>query len=362
MTMTKTATSPAVRATLQAGVSLLLTAGCGFWTTACGSADPPPAGTDQGSSGSRASSGAASSGGGGSGGSSQSSGSSSGSGAASGLETDDGGAAADSDGGSLDAAEAGESDDGGGAEAATTEAGTCVKGQVQPSEVVMLGDSYLDPNWGNVGPTLMQVAGAMYRPYYLGGASINGGNGQFNIPYQFDSMAVPDNPDIKVVITDGGGNDLLLNNRQCLTTPVMGDTSCHMIIQGVLATAQSMLADMASKGVQHIVYLFYPHIDATTIYTGPDSNDWLDYAYPLAANICCGPATPASGDLTCHGSTTPGVDCTFVDTRPEFVGHNDPSMPSDYWLDTFGIHPNKQGAGVIAQKMWAQMQKYCIAQ
>ena len=228
----------------------------------------------------------------------------------------------------------------------------------------MLGDSYFDPNWGNVGPTLMQDANAMYRPYYIGGASMNGGDGQFNIPYQFDSMAVPANPNIKVVIMDGGGNDLLLDNRQCLTTPVMGDTSCHMVIDAVMTTAKSLLSDMAGKGVEHVVYLFYPHIDTTTIYTGPDSNDWLDYAYPLAAQMCCGTAAPSSSapDSTCHGEAVPGLDCTFIDTRPEFVGHNDPSMPSEYWLDTFGIHPNKQGAQVIAQKMWAQMQKYCIAQ
>jgi hypothetical protein len=258
-------------------------------------------------------------------------------------------------------------------------AAACAKGQVQPSEVVMLGDSYMDAPWGDVGPTLMAVAGATYRPYYIGGASLNGGSGQFNIPYQFLDMAVPDNPDIKVIIMDGGGNDLLLDNRQCLTTPVMGDTSCHTIIQGVVAKAQQLLPEASSYGVKSIVYLFYPHINANTIYSGADSNDWLDYAYPLAARVCCGASSPDAGgpgagefdagapdarepDLTCHGSAAPGLDCTFVDTRPEFVGHTDPNDPSQYWLDGFGIHPNKQGAQVIAQKMWAQMQKYCIAQ
>jgi hypothetical protein len=239
-----------------------------------------------------------------------------------------------------------------------------VTGQVRASEVVMLGDSYLDPNWGNVGPTLMTMANAKYRPYYLGGASMNGGSGQFNIPYQFTNMALTDSPDIKVIIMDGGGNDLLLNNRQCLTTAVAGDTACHKVITDVVAVAQGLLAQMPGYGIEHIVYLFYPHIDTTTIYTGPDSNDWLDYAYPLAAQTCCGTGTPAAGtgDLTCHGVPVAGVDCTFIDTRPEFVGHNDPSMMSEYWLDAFGIHPNKQGAQVIAQKMWAQMQKYCVAQ
>jgi hypothetical protein len=110
--------------------------------------------------------------------------------------------------------------------------------------------------------------------------------------------------------------------------------------------------------------VFYPHIDTTTIFTGPNSNDWLDYAYPKAAELCCGaaPSDPGAPDLTCHGSPVAGLDCTFVDTRPEFVGHNDPKNASAYWLDGFGIHPTQPGADLISAKVWSQMQKYCVAQ
>ena len=91
------------------------------------------------------------------------------------------------------------------------------------------------------------------------------------------------------------------------------------------------------------------------------ANDWLDYAYPQAAQLCCGTSAPAAGspDLTCDGNGS-GVDCVFVDTRPEFVGHN-VSGSGDYWLMD-GIHPTQAGADAIAKKVWAQMQKYCIAQ
>jgi hypothetical protein len=237
-----------------------------------------------------------------------------------------------------------------------------VKGQVQPDEVVMLGDSYMD--LGNLGPTIQKDAGVMYRTYYLLGAALNYGTGQGNIPYQFTGMAVPANPDINVVITDGGGNDILLNNRQCLTTPVQGDTQCHMVVDAAFQKAQDLLQTMIMDKVQHVVYVFYPHIDTTTIYTGPNANDWLDYAYPKAAAFCCGANAPAADapDLTCHGSPMPGIDCTFIDDRPEFVGHNDPKNMSEYWLDGFGIHPTQPGADVISAKVWAQMQKYCIAQ
>jgi len=221
----------------------------------------------------------------------------------------------------------------------------------------MLGDSYLDV--GHVGPTIQMVANATYRTYYVAGAALNYGSGQFNIPYQFDSMAVTANPDIKVVITDGGGNDILINNSQCLTTRVMGDTSCHTAINGAVMRATQLLQDMANKGVKQVAYFFYPHISPSV---GANANDWLDYAYPLAAQLCCGSNAPAAGspDLTCQGSTG-GLSCVFIDTRPEFVGHNISSNASTYWFQD-GIHPTQPGADAIANKVWGQMQKYCIAQ
>jgi hypothetical protein len=220
----------------------------------------------------------------------------------------------------------------------------------------MLGDSYMDI--GNVGPTIQMDANAMYRTYYQAGAALNYGTGQGNIPYQYESLAVPANPDIKVVITDGGGNDVLINNSQCLSTPVMGDTMCHMSIDASVARGKQLFMEMASNGVQHIVFFFYPHIDPSV---GADANDWLDYAYPQAAQICCGASAPAQGaaDYTCHGNSG-ATDCTFIDTRPEFAGHNT-SGSGSYWFQD-GIHPTQPGADAIAAKVWAQMQKYCIAQ
>jgi lysophospholipase L1-like esterase len=223
-------------------------------------------------------------------------------------------------------------------------------------EVVMLGDSYLDV--GNVGPTIQKDANAMYRTYYQAGAALNYGTGQGNIPYQFDSLAVPANPDIKVVIMDGGGNDILINNSQCLSTPPAGDTMCHMVIDQSVARGQQLFQDAVSKGVQDIVFFFYPHIDPSV---GANAADWIDYAVPKVAQICCGANTPAASasDLTCFGNAS-GANCLFIDTRPEFMGHN-MSSSSDYWFQD-GVHPNQSGADAIGAKVWAQMQKYCIAQ
>jgi hypothetical protein len=244
----------------------------------------------------------------------------------------------------------------------------CVKGQVTPNEVVMLGDSYLDPNWGNVGPTIMMDANATYRHYYIGAASLAWGNPntQFYIPYQYDPMAKTDtsvmNPtDIKVIIMDGGGNDVLIGNSSCEQTAPPGNASCVTTVQNAIDKAQSEMHQMASDGVKSIVFFFYPHLDPAGggILTtpAPAINDTLDYAYPLAEQICCGSSfTSTITDPTCSGQPVPGTTCVFVDTRPSFEGHLADYIKSDH------VHPTQAGAQVISDLVWKAMQDHCIAQ
>ena len=263
-----------------------------------------------------------------------------------------------------------ETADGGGDDAAPTvdAAPACVKGQVTPNEVVMLGDSYLDAPWGNIGPTLMKKAGVDYRHYYIGAASMAWGNPgtQFSIPYQFDPMALTDiavqNPaDIKVVIMDGGGNDVLIGNTSCETTAPPANASCVTTVQNAIDTANDKMHEMAQKGVKQVVFFFYPHLDPAgggILQTpAPAVNDTLDYAYPLAEKICCGTTfTSTASDYACEGEPIPGMQCVFVDTRPAFEGHLAEYIKDDH------VHPTQAGADVAADLLWTQMQKYCIAQ
>jgi hypothetical protein len=233
----------------------------------------------------------------------------------------------------------------------------------------MIGDSDMDV--GNVGPTIMKDANtATYRHYYLAGAALNYGSGNLNIPYQFDTLALMDTTvtsptDIKVVIMDGGGNDIFIDNSQCLTTPIGSDTNntCHNVVDGMVARGLALEKDMATKGVQSIVYYFDPDLDPT-VSGHQNVNDWIDYAYPKAATSCCGAANvPASGDISCHGSgPSASVDCVWIDTRPEFVGHSNHTNAASYWFQSDNVHPTQAGADAIAAKVWAAMQKYCIAQ
>jgi hypothetical protein len=247
-------------------------------------------------------------------------------------------------------------------------ASSCVKGQVTPNQVVMAGDSYLDPAWGNVGPTLMTKANAMYRHYYIGGASLGWGNPntQFFIPYQLDPMALTDpavtNPaDIKVIIMDGGGNDVLIGNTSCETTAPPSNTSCVTTVQNALDEVHSKLEEVAQKGVKWVVFFFYPHLSTAgggiLSNPAPAVNETLDYAYPLAEKTCCGSSfTSSLASYSCSGEPVPGVKCLFIDTRPAFEGHLADYIKSD------NVHPTQAGADVIANLIWTQMQANCIAQ
>jgi lysophospholipase L1-like esterase len=161
------------------------------------------------------------------------------------------------------------------------------------------------------------------------------GNGQ--IPGQFQS-ALAANPDIKTVIMDGGGNDVLIGDANlCLQTPPP-DTECVARIDDVLNAAGNLLDDMAAAGVQDVVYFFYPHLPEGGLVQG-FKNETLDYAAPLVQQVC---------------ENAP-LNCVFVDTRPAFEGH------PEYFLND-GIHPNDGGSVVLANTVWSSMVANCIAQ
>lgn len=260
--------------------------------------------------------------------------------------------------------------------AALADAQGCARGQVPPSKVVVLGDSYLDhPAWSNVIPFLyadLRGAGSLgatatYREYQLGGAAMNYGAANLNIPYQYDTSAKHDlsvmNPaDIDTIIMDGGGNDIIIDNRNCLTDPQPppADTACASTIQGTMNRASMLLQEMASDGVKRIVFVFYPHLDPAggglLPAPAPQVNALLDYAYPLAEQICCGSSfTATATQSSCSGNTL-GTQCVFIDTRPAFEGHVADYIKSDH------VHPTDAGAKVIADLIDGAMRDYCIAQ
>ncbi len=263
---------------------------------------------------------------------------------------------------------------------------SCMKGTVTPDEVVMLGDSYMAaPPFGDVGANIIaaaQKAGALksgvkYREYYVAGAAVNNGAGTLNIPYQYNTSAKMDatvtNPkDIKVVIMDGGGNDVLIDQRSCLTdanaAALMADTACQNAVTKAGAAMDTLWKEMATDGVKQIVYYFYPHLDPAgggdLPTPAPGVNLVDDEGATAYQKLCCGSSFTATTTDYSNTGTAPDTQCTFVDTRPSFEGHvtaSSTTAASEY-IRADHVHPTEAGSDVIASLVWSEMVANCVAQ
>ena len=196
------------------------------------------------------------------------------------------------------------------------------------------------------------------------------------IPYQYDvsakgDLAVSNPKDIQVVIMDGGGNDVLIDQQSCLTdasqAAQMADTACMNAVTNTVARTSKLWQEMATDGVKQIVFFFYPHLDpgggGLLPTPAPGVNLIDDYSAPFYQKICCGSSfTPTASAYTCSGSA-PGTSCTFVDTRPAFSGHSGAfGEPGPDYILSDHVHPNAMGSQVIAGIVWDAMVAGCVAQ
>jgi hypothetical protein len=188
--------------------------------------------------------------------------------------------------------------------------------------------------------------------YAVGGASLASGGITGFIPDQFEA-AVRADARINAVVMDGGGNDVLIcdafrfpgcgeckNSTNSPNLPV-----CRAIIQTALDRARVVMNRAADVGVKDVIYFFYPRVPEGTIIGGAKPNSILDYALPLARDLCNSAAQTTGGRLRCH----------FVDMIPVFQGHPEYFAPAD-------IHPNGLGSAAMAKAIWAQMRSSCVAQ
>ena len=153
------------------------------------------------------------------------------------------------------------------------------------SEVVLIGDSYFalseptSPPAGEITEHLQSLAtaagalaqGDTYRHYYMSGANMATtytASTVTPIPKQFAS-AVSANPDIKYVIMDGGGNDILLENTACITASATSAISatCKAAVQGALDAATALFQSMKTAGVREgdLLLLSPPSDDAVSV-------------------------------------------------------------------------------------------------
>jgi lysophospholipase L1-like esterase len=218
------------------------------------------------------------------------------------------------------------------------------------SQIIVLGDSYM-----NLGDTAAmphryteeraRADGSLgatdaYRLYAVPGTSMATGQ----IPSQL-TQAINADRDIKAVIMTGGGNDILINNRQCLSTGSSQIASCQAAVQAAVAASKQMMQTGANAGISDVVYFFYPHV-VPGLLTGTNPNEMLDYSLPLAKAACDSAFQETNGRSRCH----------FIDMRGPFAGREAQYIKPD------GIHPTAAGARVIGDGVWNKMEQQCVGQ
>ena len=194
-----------------------------------------------------------------------------------------------------------------------------VPGLPKNNQAVIIGDSVFALS-GEIKEFLAGHAQENYRGYAHNGATMVGGSQ--DIPGQYNT-ARSDDSNIRTVIMDGGGNDVL---GESVCNP--WSSACQTILNGVYNTLGVLLSDMSSHGVQDVVYMGYYH--ATNSRAG--YNTALDIGIADLIDIC---------------DDSP-VSCVYVELRPTFDPHPE-------WIKSDGIHPTRAGSEVAAGLVWDTM-------
>jgi lysophospholipase L1-like esterase len=231
-------------------------------------------------------------------------------------------------------------------------------------EVVIIGDSYvtgfssppLQPELANLVPD------ASSYPNYAGaGCSMASGGictGLYgNVPDQF-TAATGEHSGIKLVLMNGGGNDVLLpaaGSPDCKNEVGSSkDPGCTAIVKLSLDTATSLIMHMADVGVRDVVFFFYPHIPSVDGgLGGTNANEILDYAYPTVADSCKNANAMSGGKLTCH----------FIDLRQPFADTGSITGAGPWTnISDDGVHPTDAGQKVMAAQIVSTMKSACLGQ
>jgi lysophospholipase L1-like esterase len=243
---------------------------------------------------------------------------------------------------------------------------------VPGKEIAVLGDSYVALSYNQPIPgdsfpfvtelqKLARAAGALgpseeYRKYAVSGAAMAPGPLALirPIPLQLDDALAAGKT--TVVLMDGGGNDVLVDNRGCLNftsvAEVAANKDCTAVVDRALEASQKMFDKGVAAGVKAVVFFFYPHLPKDSLGGGAGPNYVLDYAYPRVKQFC-----ESQSKAKCH----------FVDMRKGFddgtwTGKDDGSgYPREGLIEFDGIHPTAEGSKILASEFWKVMQASCVA-
>jgi lysophospholipase L1-like esterase len=221
------------------------------------------------------------------------------------------------------------------------------------NQVGIVGDSYI--HWTEFTEFLedsARKAGALkadehYIDHAFGGASMNGFP---SIPDQWPEVVADakaqNSKGLRLTIMTGGGNDMLVNNRDCLEFVTAAEITqdCKTVVQEAIDTAKALFNQMKNDGVKEMIFFFYPHLPEDSLGGGTYPNTILDYALPLVKQNC---------------ETQSAIPCHFIDMRPFFDDGR--GFPKEGTIELDGIHPTDVGARLLADNVWKVMQERCLA-
>lgn len=206
------------------------------------------------------------------------------------------------------------------------------------NQVITLGDSIFDLS-DELQENLEGYAGQTFRKYTLSGAQLyNSGIGVAPVVEQY-AQAKADDSDIRTIVMDGGGNDILIpvvaqfDPYRCKTRWYQfGQLSskCREFIDDLYVDGVNLLNDMDNDGVENIIYLGY-YYTKNALLSLKSLKQAVDYGNDTLARAC-------------ENST---ADCTFVDPRSSIVN-------SDIIID--GIHPASSGSRKLADLIWPHLE------
>ncbi len=206
------------------------------------------------------------------------------------------------------------------------------------NQVVTLGDSIFDLS-DKLQGNLEEYAGQTFRKYTLNGAQLySTGLGIAPVVEQY-AQARLDDSDIRTIVMDGGGNDILIpviaqfDPYRCKTRWYQfGQLSskCKEFIDDLYVEGVNILDDMDDDGVENIIYLGY-YYTKNALLPLKNLKQAIDYGNHTLARACENSA----------------VNCTFIDPRATIVN-------SDINID--GIHPSTSGSRKLADLIWPHLQ------
>ena len=237
----------------------------------------------------------------------------------------------DSDTGTEDVSDSDSESFSGTEEDTTTDSEECLRGEVRPPQVLIIGDPWV----GNevAVDKLLQLArendalpeNESYMNLTANGAPIEA------IVQQYEGYA---DDDVKLLIMNGGGINTYLAQSNAVTSG--GDQQAineaiSSAASGVIGTFIGFLDDLYTEGrVEHVIYSMYPDVNSTP---------GIDEMRPGLRDAC-------------ENSNTP---CYFLNLE-------------DFWIH--GVHngsagdllPNSAGYELIGEQIWNVMMQNCIAQ